>query len=58
LLETLRSVVAIFKKMTFAELVKHFSHFMEREDSLVCTENTAAALYPKPDESSPKYHTF
>jgi hypothetical protein len=32
-----RSVVAIYKKKVFAELAKHYSHFMEREDSLVFT---------------------
>jgi hypothetical protein len=44
--------------MTFAELVKHYSHFMEGEDSLLYIQNTAAALYLKPDESSPKPHPF
>lgn len=32
-----RSVVAIFKYRMFAELIKQYSHFTERKDSLVCT---------------------
>jgi hypothetical protein len=32
-----RAVAAIFKKRMFAELIKQYSHFTERKDSLVCT---------------------
>jgi hypothetical protein len=35
-----------------AQLVKNAQHFMETENSLTCSQESATGSYPQPDESS------